>query len=245
MSQATPTSSDSPAPASEATNKLPSGGGQPKAFSLRRVQIAVASTLAACALAMPLDPLVFGRFDHIDLGAMDWYRMLRIVGYLPTWLIVALAFVLIDSKRAPKIGWPLATSRMGLMGMSVILAAIIAELMKLGVRRLRPNAADGQYLFRAWTDGPLNNSGLGMPSSHAAVAFAAMTLLCYLYPRAAIVWIPLAIGCALSRCITDAHFISDAAVGAALGILAAKAVWHDHLSRHHLDPQRMTDRPFA
>lgn len=211
----------------------------------KAVQIGVGATLLACALMMPLDRWFYSQWVTIDTGDTDWHRLLRIIGYAPTWVILAVAFLLVDSGRAARIGWDLARSRAAMLLFSVVGAAVLAEAMKLIVRRYRPNAVDGAYVFRAWTDGPLSNSGLGMPSSHAAVAFAGMVMLCCLFPRASVLWILLAIGCAITRCINHSHFLSDAAVGAAIGTMTAVAVWHDHLRRHRLDPRKMRNRPFA
>jgi len=40
-------------------------------------------------------------------------------------------------------------------------------------RRERPRAHGGEYFFRAFTDRPLHNGGLALPSTHAIVAFGA------------------------------------------------------------------------
>jgi membrane-associated phospholipid phosphatase len=60
-----------------------------------------------------------------------------------------------------------------------------------------------------------------MPSSHAIIAFAAAAALTELFPAAAIVWYGLAVGCAVTRVLSGAHFVSDAIVGALLGIVIA------------------------
>lgn len=214
-------------------------------FSIKRVVIAVVLTLAGCAAVMPIDKWFYFQWVHLDTGDTDWHRLLRILGYLPTWMLLAVAFLLTDSARVAKIGWDLARSRAAMVLLSPTVAAIIAEVMKLLVRRYRPNAVDGEYVFRAFTDGLLNNSGLGMPSSHSAIAFAGMGILCYLLPRASVVWLLLAAGCAITRCINHAHFLSDAVVGAAIGLMTARAIWHDHIKRHRFQPKLMTDRPFG
>jgi membrane-associated phospholipid phosphatase len=215
------------------------------ALNVWRVLIAGALVAAACLAAVPLDPIGYRAGLAADTGDYDWHRLFRIMGYAPTWLIVAAAFVMIDSARARKLGWSLATSRAGLLVTSMVIGAILAEGMKVLVRRERPHLHGGGYGFRPFSDGPLDATGLGMPSSHTAVAFAALGMLCYIYPRATLLWLALGVGCGLTRCINISHFVSDATVAAVLGLLAARAVWYLHLALHGLHPRRLTDRPFC
>ena len=52
----------------------------------------------------------------------------------------------------------------------------IAEVLKLSIRRLRPNPDLFEYVFRPFADGPWSNRGMGMPSSHVLVAFTGAAL---------------------------------------------------------------------
>ena len=56
-----------------------------------------------------------------------------------------------------------------------------------------------------------------MPSSHTLVAFAGATAMARLFPRAWWLWYLLAAGCALTRVMAVAHFLSDTIVAALLG----------------------------
>jgi hypothetical protein len=53
------------------------------------------------------------------------------------------------------------------------LGGIIAELLKIALRRERPGLTDGAHVFRPWSEHPLSTAQLGLPSSEVAVAFAA------------------------------------------------------------------------
>ena len=72
---------------------------------------------------------------------------------------------------------------------------ILCEIMKLLIRRERPETGDGAWIFRAWDDQPLSTAGLATPSSHTMVAFAGATMAARLFPRARWVFYTLAAGC--------------------------------------------------
>ncbi len=156
------------------------------------------------ALATLLDPWAFHHFRMQDVYSQDWGRFLRIQGFLPTWIIAAAALALHD--RTP--GRRLHRSRAGLLFFGATLGGIAAELLKLVFRRQRPGEL-GVYVFRSFSDRPLYNGGLALPSSHALVAFGAAAVLARMFPRARWIWWGLAWGCALTRVAAHAHFLSD------------------------------------
>ncbi len=215
-----------------------------KPFRSRRVIAGVGAFMLAFVIALPFDTPVYRHFLPTDTGDTDWHRLLRILGYLPTWLILAGVFFLIDTRRIARMGFGLATSRVGLTLFSVIPAGLLAELLKLLIRRVRPDDADGEHIYMPWAGAWWQSGDLGLPSSHTAIAFAGMGMLAHVYPRAAPVLLLMAIGTGFTRVMNHTHFVSDASVGAVLGLLTARAVWHDHVKRHRLDPRAMTDKPF-
>ncbi len=164
--------------------------------------------------------LAFPKFGNTDLG-----RLLRIQGFFPTWIFPAAALVMTDwPRRAVEGAW--AAWRRGVLLLGAAAAGgLAAEAVKIVVRRERPNATDGAYLFRDWSDRMFSTSGLGMASSHAGVAFGALAMLALLFPRGRPVWFLLAAGCALSRVAASAHFLSDVTAGAVLGIAVAGLLW--------------------
>jgi undecaprenyl-diphosphatase len=99
------------------------------------------------------------------------------------------------------------------------MGGLLAEILKLILRRDRPRAHDGEYVFRAFSDRPFHSGGLALPSSHVLVAFSAAAMLARLFPRAAPVWFLLATGCAYTRVATRAHFVSDVMLAALVGFL--------------------------
>jgi membrane-associated phospholipid phosphatase len=190
--------------------------------SIRIILAASVMTLAAAHLVdgWAAAHLVVPRLGNTDLG-----RLLRIQGFLPTWIIIALALVLTDwPRRAGEVSWP-ALRRGVLVVGSAAVSGAVAELLKILIRRERPGAEAGAYVFRAWSDRPLSTAGLGLPSSHVAVAVGALAMLVLLFPRARVVWYALAIGCAFSRVAAHAHFVSDVTGAALLGIAVAGALW--------------------
>src|SRR5260370_30463795 len=72
-------------------------------------------------------------------------------------------------------------------------------------------------MFRPWLDQPFSTAKLGLPSSEAAVAFAAAAMLARLFPESRVLWYGLALGCALTRVASGAHFLSDVALAALVG----------------------------
>lgn len=169
------------------------------------------------ALAFALDGWAYAHLTDARVYDRDWGRLLRILGFWPTWVIAAGALWL---QERGVVG--LAKRRALLLVGAPALAGIAAEVLKLVFRRLRPLAADGEYAFRSLTDAPLSTRGLAFPSSHAMVAFGAAAILAYLFPRAKWVWFSLAAGCALTRVLARAHFVSDV-VGGAIAAIATTA----------------------
>jgi len=176
--------------------------------------------LTAVVVAHLLDPLVFRYVRVENVNNEDWGRMLRVMGFVPLWLAAGAALVL--QQRTP---WRrIPRSDGGLVVSGALLGAIAAELLKLVVRRRRPGEL-GEYVFRSFSDRPFSTGGLGLPSSHALVAFGAAAVLSRLFPRARIVWWTLAWGCAFTRVATGAHFLSDVVVAACVGWLVGALVW--------------------
>lgn len=175
---------------------------------------------AALVIAHLLDPVAFRWLRLEDVYSEDWGRMLRVMGFLPLWLCAGLALALQDGTVAR--GWH--RSRGALVFWGAALGGIVAELAKLVVRRRRPGDV-GEYLFRPFSERPFSTGGLGMPSSHALVAFGAAAVLSRLFPRARLVWWGLAWGCGLTRIAAGAHFLSDVVAAAVLGWLVGALLW--------------------
>jgi membrane-associated phospholipid phosphatase len=57
------------------------------------------------------------------------------------------------------------------------------------------------------------------------VAFGAAAILARLFPRAKVVWYAAAVGCAVSRLLAHAHFLSDVVAAAIIGVAIAALLW--------------------
>jgi membrane-associated phospholipid phosphatase len=175
--------------------------------------------VAVVALSMLADGWVAHHVRYGRVYETDWGRMLRNFGYLPFWLLAAIALALED--RDSREWW----RRAALLAAAPTLAGIVGELLKILVRRQRPPDDGSGYAFRAFSDHPFSSRGIGFPSSHAVVAFGAAAMLSRLFPRARVVWYAAAVGCAISRLLAHAHYFSDVVAGAVIGIAAAAFVW--------------------
>lgn len=147
------------------------------------------------------------------LESRAWYQALYVLGTLWPWLIVAAAIVFADigggAARAAR-----GVRRALFLLASAALGGAATEAAKIVFRRLRPELTDGYYGFRPVWENFWSGSNLGLPSSHAGVAFGAAFALCLIFPRAAWVFVGAAAGCALSRLLAGAHFLSDVVVAA-------------------------------
>lgn len=177
----------------------------------RAVAACVVAVLLAHLLDFPAWKALYrdGVYDN-DLG-----RLFRVIGYLPLWLLLGFGFWLQTRNR-----------RRGLMiALVPALGGIVAEAMKILLRRERPKLHDGQYFFRPFSDQFWYTRDIGLPSSHALVAFSGAWLLCRIWPRAWPVWLFLAGGCALTRVQSQAHFLSDVTVAAVAAYWVVALVW--------------------
>lgn len=200
--------------------------GTARARLLRGTLIAI----VLVALSMLADGWVA---EHVRYGRVyetDWGRMLRNFGYLPFWLLAAIALALHD--RGSRERW----RRAAMLAAAPTAAGMVGEVLKILVRRQRPPDIATAYAFRAWSDHPLSSRGLGFPSSHAVVAFGAAAILSRMFPRARVVWYAAATACAFSRLLAHAHYLSDVVAAAAIGVGVALVVWKlgsDHLEQHY------------
>jgi membrane-associated phospholipid phosphatase len=174
----------------------------------RRSVVVVVAGAAGLWLSSWFDmPVAAFAARHPLTGGFDFLAMCRLAGYLPVWVVVGAAFALIDSARGWRGLWP----RGGLLVASVTVAGGAAEVLKILVRRERPMPPFTDYSFRPWEQDTWSSGGLGWPSSHVAVAFAAVWVLWRLHPRARAVWLLLGCACAWSRLAFNDHYLSDVA----------------------------------
>jgi len=197
-----------------------------------RAMAAAALALAGLLAASLLDRAAYGALTwppgRRGVGELeDWYQMLRTAGYLPAWLVVGAAIVLLGrgggNDRA-------VAGRAAAVVLSALTAGIAAEIVKLLVGRERPEVSGVEgawqgYVFRAPLRGFADASNLGFPSSHAATAFGGALALAAAYPPLRWLAFAFACGCGLTRVLSGAHFASDVYGGAALGWAASRWWW--------------------
>ena len=203
-------------------------GDTTAAPSRRRVLAFLALVVFALLAAHALDLVVYRLFHNHDAAVNGLPKMFRGAGYIPLWIVVAGALICIDTAKWTRGGLRAVLQRGLPIILSVLLAGVMTEGAKCMIHRGRPpeEGWDGQYPFRPFSTGIFNTDSVGMPSSHAGVAFGAAWILIRLYPRGTPVWILIGMGCAWERLLDRAHFFSDL-VGATLaGFAAAWLVWH-------------------
>ncbi len=185
--------------------------------------VALAITLAATAVAMLVDRTVFELFNAPRVYDKDFGRLLRVMGFMGTWLVLSWAVSLQHDGAEPAKG--IAVRRAWMLFWSPLLAGALAEVLKILVRRERPAIHDGAYGFRPWDERTWSGAGLAFPSSHAAVAFGGAFMLARLFPRSKWVGIALAVGCGGTRVVARAHFVSDVVFAAGIGWLVSWFLW--------------------
>ena len=174
---------------------------------------------------VPFDGLIYRhiRTDNLPLlEERDWYKLLRVVGSVWTWLAVSGVLLTYDLAAHGR-AFERSLRRVTLIMLSTISAGLIAEMFKILTGRLRPSVDNGRYLFRPLAEALRDQSNLGLPSSHSAVAFAGVCAVMLLHRPTAPVMLALGAGCALMRVYSGAHFMTDAVAGAAVGYAAAWA----------------------
>ncbi len=194
------------------TYRSPSEKKQRRRTLARTLAMIIVGFVIFTLLDFPLSRIFFmGEDRTVELH--DWYRFLRILGFLGTWAAVGFVFILSDRNR----------HRGAAMFLAPLTAGAIAELGKLIFARERPVddgvLQPGLYNFRPFMSGFSDGSNLGLPSSHAAVAFAGCLMLSVFIPNTRRFLLLLAIGCAITRMLTGAHFATDVYLGAIIGWL--------------------------
>lgn len=158
----------------------------------------------------------------------DWVQLLRSFGYVPTWCLIGAGVWLASERRGASRGGRERVSGRALgimMPAAGLLGGASAELLKVIVRRHRPTfLLQGTYSFD-WIDGAYAGRGLGLASSHAAVAFGAAFVVWGYSRRPGYLAMAIAAGCALTRLMAGAHFATDVYVAALLGYGVARLVW--------------------
>jgi membrane-associated phospholipid phosphatase len=189
----------------------------------RRTTIAILLWLAVIAAAMSLDRLVATNVRTSGLEA--WMearpRLEKALDFPGTYWCTAIIVVIVALTHAKR--WQ--------AGGFVLLATVVSGingLVKWIVGRTRPfKLGDGAVAqpfalepFCGGLPGIFHSKNLCFPSGHAALAFATAAAVAMLWPRAKWRWVAYVIAtiAASERVLENAHWLSDAVAGAALGV---------------------------
>ena len=177
-------------------------------------------------------------------GLREALELFKRMGHAFFVVLVSVTMVLLDPKRLRQVG---------ALWLCVLVAAGLTELGKHASGRLRPNArleaaqaeelvarhGKGAVVRISHPDGvvhanrgsaayraPFRAGGgpLSFPSGHTVLAFATFTALGRFFPRGRHLFLALACGVAMSRCLMGEHFLSDVVAGAGLGHATARGV---------------------
>ena len=200
----------------------------------RNFTLALVATTAVFLLLPGLDAWAFVHVRAEGVYTRDWGRLLRVMGFAPTWVLIALGITLSRrGLRASRGDRAVRTPGLFLLA-SIAATGLVGELVKLAVRRGRPGPSAGLYELVPWT-GSWSTGALGFPSTHAIVAFAGTFAMARLSPRSAPVWLALGAGCALTRLLDGKHFLSDVVAAAALAAGLVAILW-EAMVPDRLDP---------
>lgn len=117
-----------------------------------------------------------------------------------------------------------ARNRALILAITPLAAAAVAGGLADGLKpflcRMRPEhaVAPAVYAFVDFMKNFPNGSGLGLPSSHAAVSMGGAVAILRMFPRVGWVAVGLALGTCASRVMVGAHYPSDVYVGAWIGV---------------------------
>ena len=107
-------------------------------------------------------------------------------------------------------------------------AGMTVNVVKMFVARTRPRCFDFEgdaiATFTGWL--PLGRGGTALqsfPSAHMATAVGFAVALAWLYPRGRWIFYSLAVLVGCQRMQSGSHYLSDVLIGAAIGILVARA----------------------
>jgi membrane-associated phospholipid phosphatase len=199
-------------------------------YSSRQLAIATAAVLAVFVLGMifvdaaainavpQLPRWLVSFFDAItDFGKSGWF--LWPLGIL----FLVLAALPPLQPRAAQLVLAAVMVRVGFLFVAIGLPSLFATIVKRLIGRARPlvtGAAD-PYVFDPFI---WRVAYASLPSGHATTAFAVLAAFGALWPRARAVLLIYALLIAVSRVAVTAHYPTDVAAGALVGVVGALLV---------------------
>ena len=170
-----------------------------------------------------------------DVAVADWFRSSRLPGDLGKAVMLSEAFAHgVGAAAILLAAWLLDDRFRDGRGRRCLLAVVlgtyggglVTDLIKSQVARVRPRSLDfatvhttlGTFATPAGVGGSNLHS---FPSGHSAVAAGLACTLAVLYPRGRWLFAALAVLACCQRVVASAHYPSDVAWGAAIGIVVA------------------------
>lgn len=201
------------------------------AFRLLAIAAAlVVAGLAAFAIDLPVATWCKAHRLPGELGRL--VTLCEAFGHSLSVAVILLAAVLLDpGLRLPRPG-RLGSAEWAFLRMIAMAycGGLAVDLVKAAVTRVRPRAADLESIASvlatfghgtlATPDGR-NADLMSFPSGHSAVAAGLAAALAWRYPGGWPLFAALAAGTAAQRVCSSAHYPSDAAFGAAVGLVVA------------------------
>jgi membrane-associated phospholipid phosphatase len=108
--------------------------------------------------------------------------------------------------------------------LSLLVASAVLHTSKLFIGRRRPRD-DFEHGFYGFEFMLMNTQHDSFPSGHSQTIFCVATVLSAAWPAFAPLWFALAIYLALTRAVLTSHFLSDVAMGAALGLIVTREIF--------------------
>ncbi len=108
--------------------------------------------------------------------------------------------------------------------LSLIVASAILHGSKLFIGRRRPRD-DFQHGFYGFEFTLFDTQHDSFPSGHALTIFCVATVFSAAMPMLAPLWFACAAYLALTRALLTSHFLSDVAIGAALGLIVTREIF--------------------
>ena len=192
-------------------------------------------------------PLAFWLKSHVTGDFEGFWKTVTTLGLGSIWMIpsgVLTLCLLLAWRAAPLLEIRAKLARAawipGFLFLSVAASGLLNTLIKVLVGRTRPRLLfdEGIYSFVPLSHAYVTNS---FPSGHSQAAFAAMTALTLIFPRYDVAFVAVAVLVATSRVLTTVHFLSDAVMGAWLGVLVTVAL-HRMLARRGIEVRLRFDR---
>lgn len=227
------------------TSRRPIGRFQVSLLAIATVLIAV----GAAALAIDLPVATWCKSNRVPGEIGRLVNLLEITGHSLGAAIALIAVVSLDrTLRLPAPG-RFGTSERAFARMvaATYLGGLLADVIKVSVERVRPRAADLASVA-SWlgtfgdaslgVEKPHLNDLMSFPSGHSAVAAGLAAALAWRYPHGWVLFALLAAGTATQRVVASAHYPSDVACGAAVGLIgAACCLGGPRLTRRALAPE--------